>query len=110
MEQHLEATHAMAQTLASDRPEIPEGLSDCIRDMAEMTPRQLLRHQRQRLAELRRLATEMAREDAQVLSEAPQSVRSVLEAASPTGLKVALLHRYLVDIGHEDADALRRDL
>ena len=82
MEQYLEATHAMAQTLAADRPEIPEGLSDCVRDMAEMTPRQLLRHQRQRLAELRRLATEMAREGAQVLSQAPQSVRSVLEAAT----------------------------
>ena len=92
MKRHLEATHAMAQAFASDRPEIPVGLSDCIKDMARMTPRQLLRHQRQRLAELRRLAAATAEEDRRVLVEAPQSVRSILKAASPTGLKVALLH------------------
>ena len=44
------------------------------------------------------------------MDEASPSVRSVLRAASETGLKVAFIHRYLKMINHGDADDLCRDL
>ena len=110
MRQHLEATQARALSLAADNTDIPEGISECFETIAKMTPRQLLRHQHNALVKLRAVARFSEGDDEEVLAGAPKSVRSVLSAASPGGLKVALLHKYLTFIGHGDADDFFRDL
>ena len=110
MRTHLQVTQDIAQSLASDRATIPEGLSKCIDEIVKLTPKELLRHQRRQLQKLRALAESSKADDAKIISEAPSTVRSVLTAASPGGLRVALLHKYLTLIGHEDADDLRDSL
>ena len=75
-----------------------------------MTLSQLLRRQHHELIKLRAFAFSSRDDDKEVFAGAPDSVRSVLAAASPGGLKVALLHKYFALIGHEDADNLFQDL
>ena len=110
MRQHLRTTRDLAQDLASDRSEIPEGLAECLDLIAKMTPLRLIRHQRQKLVELRSVARETSHLDQEIVDGAGSSVRSVLKAASEGGLKVALIHRYLKLIDHMDADDLCKDL
>ena len=110
MRQHLYVTTELSQDLASDRSEIPKGPGDCLDLIAGMAPHRLLLHQRQMLSELRSIAKETAHLDEKVMDEARPTVGSVLRAASKTGFKVALIHRYLKMVDHEDADDLSRDL
>ena len=107
---HLYVTKELSQDLASDRSEIPKGFGDCLDFITGMAPHHLLRHQRQMLSELQSFAKETAHLDEKVMDEASPTVGSVLRAASKTGLKVALVHRYLKMVNHEDADDLFRDL
>ena len=53
---HFEITQGISQSLASDRTELPEGLSKRIDKIVKLTPRGLLRHQRRELRKLRELA------------------------------------------------------
>ena len=93
MRTHIEIIRDIAQSLASDRTEIPEGISDGIDKIVKLTPKEL-RHQRR---ELRKSGTSpgLRRRTTEGSSRRPhaEAVRSVLVAASPTGLKVALRHK-----------------
>ena len=110
MEQHLATTREISWDLAADKSDIPKGLAECLDSIVDMPPHRLLAHQRRMLAELRKASDETASLDEKIIGEAPASVRSVLKAASKTGLKVALIYKYLKLIDHEDADDLLRDL
>eukprot|EP00919_Chromeraceae_sp_WS-2016_P068387 GHVR01162006.1.p2 GENE.GHVR01162006.1~~GHVR01162006.1.p2 ORF type:complete len:165 (+),score=21.85 GHVR01162006.1:334-828(+) len=107
---HLEVTQSISQPLASDRTALPEGLSKCVDEIVKLTPKELLRRQRQELRKLRDLARSSEADDKDIIDGAPGTVRSVLMAASPSGLKVALIHKYLSRIGHEAADDLKEHL
>ena len=96
--------------LCDQNTDIPDSLSACLSDMSQMTPGQHIAHQRRCLRQLRAASRRLAAEDSRVLREAPPTVRAVLSAASPGGLRVSLIKEYMELISHPDAEDLSRDL
>ena len=109
MHSHLAVAQAISEGLTDPAPEIPEGLSSCLSEMSQMTPSEHIEHQRRCLGALRAAAKELASADRELLEGAAPSVRAVLSAASPGGLRVSLIERYMRHIDHPDTD-LPRDL
>ena len=92
---HFDITQGISQSLVSDRTVLPEGFSRCIDEVVKLTPKEPLGHQRRELRKLRDPAKSSKADDEDIVDKAPRTVRSaVLMAASPSGLKVALLHKY----------------
>ena len=109
MRSHLAVAQGISDGLTDPTADIPEGLSFCLSEMSGMSPLEHIRHQRKRLKELRIAAEELAAADRDLIEKAPPTVGAVLSAASPGGLRVSLIKRYLDEISHPDSD-LPRDL
>ena len=109
MRSHLAVARRISDGLSDPATDLPSGLSFCLSEMSRMTPDEHIQHQRDRLAELIRASSQLEAADRDVIALAPGSVGAVLSSASPGGLRVSLIERYLRMISHPDED-LPRDL
>lgn len=107
---HLSAVQAISSREVSGLAPLPLGLQSSVAKVVGLSPRDHLHLQWDRLHELRRVAASAGPHEVLLLEKVHPSVRQVLSAASPRGLRIHLIFIYLRRIRHPDAEALYRDL
>ena len=104
LDRHLEAAQRHASSLVDPVGELPSSLQRCIDRVAALGPKGVLAHQKDALRMLRSRAAALKPLNHDLMSKCHPDVASVLRAASPGGLHVALIRRYLDLIDFCDKD------
>ena len=106
---HLEAAKSQADGLTPSLKPLPR-LADIASHVAALGPSDVRRLRRKRIAAVRTLARSLRKQSDDLITRADPHVASVLRAAGPGGVHVAVIERLLVDIGYADAKTLVADL
>ena len=102
---HMKAAMAKIDDITPPIGALPR-MADIARHVASLGPSAVRRLRRKRMAQVRRLAKALRKESDDLIARADDHVASVLRAAGPGGVHVALIQRLLVDLGYEDGPAL----
>ena len=106
---HMKAARSLIDQITPPI-EAPPRIADIASHVADLGPSGTRRLRRKRMALVRRLARALRKESDRLIACADDHVASVLRAAGPGGVHVALIERLLKDLDYEDSSSLAADL